>query len=282
MVTKTFPWCLFQARKLFPAFGKLEVGLVCFLAPSSSPALTNKGLFEMPFFSSSSVETTENTAAVRKKLVSHRNMTRFSVVSSDDDKTARFNEGRRVSWKSPFVGEGHQGGYSVLGFKFQWLLHISTSQKWVQKFTQDIRIDKIRLLNLFTNVYNYTIVDKCKNSVTFLWAPTHCGGRRKEMDQSGFKLWNSLKLFPTDHFSNNFSAMITGENGSIIIAAGTSNLHNKPPYFTWLRKWRERKKSALLAHTLQSSVKFHPLYKHEMHFNYIKWYLHIKIELWNN
>ena len=72
MVTKTFPRYLFQARKLFPAFGKLEASLVRFLAPSSSPALANEGLFELtrpPLLtravSSSSAETTENQAVVR-------------------------------------------------------------------------------------------------------------------------------------------------------------------------------------------------------------------------
>ena len=39
--------CLFQTRKFFPAFGKLEASLVRFLATSSSPALANEGLFEL-------------------------------------------------------------------------------------------------------------------------------------------------------------------------------------------------------------------------------------------
>jgi len=38
MVTKTFPRCLFQARKLFHEFGKPEASLVHFLTPSSLPA----------------------------------------------------------------------------------------------------------------------------------------------------------------------------------------------------------------------------------------------------
>jgi len=45
MVTKPYPWCLFQARQLFPAFGKIEASLICFLAPSSLPALGNEGFF---------------------------------------------------------------------------------------------------------------------------------------------------------------------------------------------------------------------------------------------
>ena len=72
MVTKTFPRYLFQARKHFPAFGKLEVSLVRFLAPSSLSALANKGFFEVTrhpsltqAVSSSSAETTENPAVVR-------------------------------------------------------------------------------------------------------------------------------------------------------------------------------------------------------------------------
>jgi len=48
MVTKTFPPnVFFQARKLFPAFGKLEASLVHFLALSSLLALSNEGLFEL-------------------------------------------------------------------------------------------------------------------------------------------------------------------------------------------------------------------------------------------
>ena len=47
MVTKKFPLFLFQARKLFPGFGDLEASLVRFLAPSSSLALANEGLFEL-------------------------------------------------------------------------------------------------------------------------------------------------------------------------------------------------------------------------------------------
>jgi len=39
---KLFPRCLFQARKIFPAFGKLDASLVRFLAPSPL-ALPNKG-----------------------------------------------------------------------------------------------------------------------------------------------------------------------------------------------------------------------------------------------
>jgi len=47
MATKTFLWCLFQARKLFSAFGKLKEILIHFFAPCSSPALANEGLFEL-------------------------------------------------------------------------------------------------------------------------------------------------------------------------------------------------------------------------------------------
>ena len=55
-----------------PAFGKLEASLVRFLAPSSLPALSNEGLFELTRWpsltravSSSSAENTENPVVVR-------------------------------------------------------------------------------------------------------------------------------------------------------------------------------------------------------------------------
>lgn len=43
------------------------------------------------------------------------------------------------------------------------------------------------------------------------------GGRSNKTDKSRFNLWYFLKLFPTDHFSNNFSPMIIVENGSTSI-----------------------------------------------------------------
>jgi len=89
---------------------------------------------------------------------------------------------------------------------------------------------------------------------TFRWR----GGRSKQTNASQLKLWNSLKLFPTDHFFNNFFPMITGENRSIIIPALKSSAQTFPTSVDWESGGRE-KKSALLAQAWQSSVKFHPL-----------------------
>ena len=75
MVAKTFPPMSFSAKKLFSTFGKLQAGLVHFLAPSSSPALANEGLFELTrrpsltrAVSSSFAETTEEPGCSQVKF----------------------------------------------------------------------------------------------------------------------------------------------------------------------------------------------------------------------
>ena len=61
-----------------------------------------------PAVSLSSAETTEEPGCSQVKMtyfdqfwLFHQTTTGFSVVSADDDKTARVNDGRRVSSKSP-------------------------------------------------------------------------------------------------------------------------------------------------------------------------------------
>ena len=122
----------FHARKLFPAFWKLEESLVRFFSPSFSLALTNEGLFELtrrPSFtravSLSSAETTKNSSRSQLKMA-------FSL--------------------------------------------------------------------------NY---DQVLGSFCGWWQDGPCQ----------FKLWNSLKLFPMDNFSNYFSPMVIGENGGIFTPA---------------------------------------------------------------
>ena len=74
-----------------------------FLAPSSSPALANEGLFELTrrpsltrAVSSAYAETTENLVVVRWESHLYLTTAGFSVVSADDDKMARVNEERRA------------------------------------------------------------------------------------------------------------------------------------------------------------------------------------------
>ena len=103
--------------------------LVRFLAPSSSPALANEGLFELtrhPLLtravSSSSAETTENPVVVRWKWHILTNFDLILAFSPDYNRVlGSFRGWRRdgpcqqrapSQLKKPFVGEGRRGGRS--------------------------------------------------------------------------------------------------------------------------------------------------------------------------
>ena len=163
-------FCVHISRHLF--IGILESSHVRFLAPSSSPALDNEGLFELTrcpsltrVISSSFAETTKEhscSQGKKPKLVKmwsklvkmclfHLTTTGFLCSFCRWQRDSPCQRRAPSQLKKLFVGEGRRGGIS------------------------------------------------------------------KEMDESRFKLWNSLKLFPKEHIPINFSPMNIGENGSIFI-----------------------------------------------------------------